>query len=491
MLGGYVYYNYMYPPSEPIKMEPNVWLFLAPLNYYGWGLAKPLYREEIGKLIPAWKAVTPNLGYTNWSIWFRSLNGTPLPPGLPLLKLELPTLHKNGVRGVRMVGIGAWGYGGCENYIFAKLLWDVESDVDALYLEWMQKAYGPAWKTMDRFVMMIEKRVLARKHAEHPRYSGDNYEINYDFVEQVYKPIFPEMERLYLEALSKTKTAKQRRRLEMLDDNLVMLHYNLRKANMLDEPEKSVFFKTDELYIKFLDDTVYALSLYRDHGHRDVPLLFQGSFSSRAENPPMELRKVTVTRIPDGIASPILDGALSDSVWKSAGIADAFRKVGRRKPAVRQTVARLLYDNDNMYIGFACTVEDPAKIPMTITERDDNVFADDSVEVLLGVFPNARQKYWHLALSAGNTQWDGIIKTPRANLEWKSAVGTTEKGWTAEIVIPFKSLGLKTPPAGETWFANFGRTDRPPDGGVVHSSWNAVYRGFLEPNGFGKWIFER
>jgi hypothetical protein len=489
MLGGYVYYNYMYPPSKPIKMHPNVWLFLAPLNYYGWGLAKPTYREELGRLIAAWKAVTPNLGYFNWSVWFRSFNGTPLPPGRPILKLELPTLHKLGVQGVGMVGIGAWGYGGCENYILAKLLWDAESDVEALYQEWMQKAYGPAWKTMDKFVTMIEERVLERKRAEHPRYSGDNYEVNYDFVEQVYKPVFPEMERLYRKALARTKTTKQRKRLEMLGDNLVMLHYNLRKAGMVERPEESIFFKEDKAYIKFLDDTVFALSLYRDHGHRDVPLLYRGSFSSRAENPPMELRSVTVANIPAGEASPILDGSLSEQVWKSAASVDAFRQVGNRKPASRQTVARLLRDQKNLYISFECVVEDPAKIPATVTERDDNVFTDDSVEILLGVFPDARQKFWHLVLNAGNTQWDGIVKTPRENLEWKSATARTAKGWTAEIVIPFKSLGLNAPTAGATWFVNFGRTDRPPNGGVVHSSWNAVYRGFLEANSFGKLLF--
>jgi hypothetical protein len=127
---------------------------------------------------------------------------------------------------------------------------------------------------------------------------------------------------------------------------------------------------------------------------------------------------------------------------------------------------------------------------VTVTDRDDNVFIDDSVEIFLAVFPDARQKYWHLALNASNTQWDGIIKTPRQDLDWKSATGRTKKGWTAEIVIPFKSLGLTAPPTGTTWFANFGRTERPPNGGVVYSSWNAVYRGFLEPNSFGKLVFE-
>ncbi|PIU65402.1 MAG: hypothetical protein COS85_08930 [Armatimonadetes bacterium CG07_land_8_20_14_0_80_59_28] len=387
IVGGLVYYNYMYPPKAPIEMERNVWLWLAPLNYYGWGLAKPIYQEELPRLISGWTAVTPNFLYLNFSVWFRSLNGTPLPPGLPLLKLEIPTAHRTGAKGVGMVGIGAWGYGGCENYILAKLLWDAESDVDALYREWMQKTYGPAWKTMDQFVMMIEDRVLARKHEENPRYSGDNYEVNYDFVEQVCKPIFSEMERLYLQAMSEVKTDKQSQRLAMLGDNLVMLHYNLRKADMLAEPEKSTFFRTDEQYVQFLAATEFALSMYRDHGHRDVPLLFHGSFSDEGENPPMEVRKAVVHRIPKATPAPVIDGDLSDAVWGGANTTGEFRRVGGKAPVERQTKAQLLYDNNNIYFSFACQVQAPKNYPKAVTERDGNVFADECIEVLLATFP--------------------------------------------------------------------------------------------------------
>ena len=221
------------------------------------------------------------------------------------------------------------------------------SDVDALFHEWLEKAYGPAAPTMKQFYTMIEERVLERKRNESPQYSGDNYEVNYDFVETVYKPIFPEMERLYLQALVQVKTEKQRKRLEMMGDNLVMLHYNLRKANMLKDAEKSLFYRTDADYVQFLRQTEFSLSMYRDHGHRDTPLLFHGSFSGQAENPPMEVRKVAVPRLPAGVTAPMLDGDLSDPAWQKAGVADQFRELaGRsrrnsRPPSGFCTTARL------------------------------------------------------------------------------------------------------------------------------------------------------
>ncbi|MEW6359374.1 MAG: DUF4838 domain-containing protein [Planctomycetota bacterium] len=268
LLGGIVYYNYMYPPEKPATMEPNMYLVWAPLNYYGWGLAKPAYRDEFERVLVGWLAVTRNFVYHNYSTWMRSYNGAPLPPGLEILKFELPTLKKHNVWGVDMVGIGAWGYGGPANYILARQMWDADVDVDALFKEWLRLAYGPGWRAMHDLYTMLDARMMDRKRREPVKYSGEQYEVNRGLIEEVHLPVFPEMERLYREALSKAETEAQRKRLEMFGDNLVMLHYNMREAGMLKEPEQSSFYRTDEAYAKFLADTEFSLALYRNHGKR-------------------------------------------------------------------------------------------------------------------------------------------------------------------------------------------------------------------------------
>ncbi|MBM3501154.1 MAG: DUF4838 domain-containing protein, partial [Armatimonadetes bacterium] len=280
-LAGYVYYNYLYPPAEPVAMEPNVTLVWAPLNYYGWGLQKPAYRDEFDRVTGQWAAVTPNLVYHNYSTWMRSFNGAPVPPGLDILKLELPTLRRHGIRGVEMVGLGAWGYGGPTNYILAKQMWDAEVDVDALLHEWLQRAYGPGWESMDRLYRLLEARMKARKEQETIIYRGVQYEVNYDVIADVHRPIFPEMERLYLEALSRAETPKQRQRLEMLGENLVMLHYNMRQAGMLEEPERSILYRSEEAYSRLLADTEFSLALYRDHGRRFTGPIWKGEWNGQ------------------------------------------------------------------------------------------------------------------------------------------------------------------------------------------------------------------
>ncbi|NUQ64983.1 MAG: DUF4838 domain-containing protein [Pirellulales bacterium] len=276
---GLVYYNYMYPPQRPLEQLPgNLWLSWAPLNYYGWGLAKPVYRDELPGIAAGWRAVTPNLVYHNYSTWMRSFNGAPVPPALEILKLEVPAVHQAGARGVDMVGLGAWGYGAPTNYILAKQMWDPRLDVDRLYREWLQRAYGPGWESMDKLYRMIEGRMMARKAKESPVYRGQNYEVNHELLAEVHAPVFGEIERLYLEAMAKTATEAQRRRLEMFGENLVVLCHDLRQAGLLAAAEESVFYRDDEAYRKFLADTEFSIALYRNSGRRDIVPIWKGEY---------------------------------------------------------------------------------------------------------------------------------------------------------------------------------------------------------------------
>lgn len=279
LLCGLVYYNYMYPPPQPLeKLSPNLWLSWAPLNYYGWGLAKPVYRDEFRRVAEGWIAVTPNLVYHNYSTWMRSYNGAPVPVGREILKLELPAAYQAGIRAVDMVGLGAWGYGAANNYILAKQMWNPRVDVDAIYREWLQRAYGPGWQAMDKLNAMLESRMMARKAKEPPVYRGQNYEVNFDLIAEVHAPVFAEMERLYLEALAKTVTEAQRRRLGMFGDNLIVLCHDLRQAGLIDDARKSTFYRDEEAYQKFLADTEFSIALYRDHRSRYLVPIWKGEY---------------------------------------------------------------------------------------------------------------------------------------------------------------------------------------------------------------------
>lgn len=285
LLCGLVYYNYQYPPPPTGDGKPraplsrNLWLAWAALNYYGWGLAKPVYRDEFDQAAASWREVTPNLTCSSYTSWMRSYNGAPIPPSVAILKQELPGLRTAGFQGATVMGLGAWGYGGPTNYILARQLWNPKVDVDALYRAWLERAYGPGWPAMERLYRLLETRLTARKEKETPEYRGQNYEVNYDLLAEVHAPVFAEMERLYLETLSQTTTEPQRKRLEMFGENLIRLHHDLREAGLLAaDAEKSTFYRDATAYKSFLAETEFSYALYRDQRSRYLVPVWKGEF---------------------------------------------------------------------------------------------------------------------------------------------------------------------------------------------------------------------
>ena len=94
---------------------------------------------------------------------------------------------------------------------------------------------------------------------------------------------------------------------------------------------------------------------------------------------------------------PVIDGALSESVWGQAEIAtDFFRaKQTRGIPAKLNTKAMILYDADALYIGVHCDEPNMKNLRETQTRRDAWLLGDDTFNVLLEpIMINVTAMYW-------------------------------------------------------------------------------------------------
>ena len=272
-LGGFVYYNYQYPPPEAPALPDNLSLCWAPLNYYGYGLLKPLYRAEFENVMQRWCEITPHFYYHNYSTWMRSYHGAPLPVSIDILKRELPAASRNKAWGARMIGTNAWGINAPINYLVAKQLWNASLDVSATLDEWLQRAYGPGGKPMRKLYDELDAAMLTHKEAQSPVYKGSQYEVNEDVMKAVYGPLFPEMEKHYREALALCESDTQRQRLSMFGDNLVQLHFALRNAALIKDDASSLFHRDDAAYTVFLKTMESTFSLYLDsHGLDHGPI---------------------------------------------------------------------------------------------------------------------------------------------------------------------------------------------------------------------------
>ncbi len=194
--------------------------------------------------------------------------------------------------------------------------------------------------------------------------------------------------------------------------------------------------------------------------------------------------------VPHTVAPPIIDGKLDDAVWQNAATvhlqwrfnpANAPALIGLT-PTVR-TTARLLWDNQFLYVGFEC--EDP-DIWSVYTQRDAYVWEGEAVEVYLDP-PGRGQNYKEIDLNPLGALID--LNTPEAKdgnpgdveenarwnangLRWATFVNGTvndrtdrDTGWTAELAIPLKEVLPEGEQVyvGDTWRAQFYRIERPKD----------------------------
>jgi hypothetical protein len=204
-----------------------------------------------------------------------------------------------------------------------------------------------------------------------------------------------------------------------------------------------------------------------------------------------------------------VDGRLDEESWRLAPRSPRFVDLISGKPAVHDTSASVLWDDDNLYVGF--WVEEPF-VEAKLTERDSKIWGENDVEV----FVAGRDAYYELELNAlgtiyeacfvwedgyersgyartpefartvdGATPWNGVgfdthPRGPRIGffrwdlpgLRTGVAVDGTindnsdrDRGWTAEIAIPWSGMrwlaagdGRALPPKdGDTWRMDFSR----------------------------------
>jgi hypothetical protein len=161
---------------------------------------------------------------------------------------------------------------------------------------------------------------------------------------------------------------------------------------------------------------------------------------------------------------PVIDGIVDEEVWERAAVADSFIQYEPMRGQSSETAVRamVLYDSENLYVAFELLDTWPPTAQLT--RRDDDLFNDDAVILVLDTYHDSRTAYYFMT-NAVSTQADGRIAEDGRTVDktwdapWLSAANRTETGWTVEIAIPFTSLKYN---AGEsvTWGINFGRTRR-------------------------------
>jgi len=98
-----------------------------------------------------------------------------------------------------------------------------------------------------------------------------------------------------------------------------------------------------------------------------------------------------------------IDGKLDEPAWFAAPDVGEFQFPWWKEGKKEQTRAKLLWDDDNLYIGIIC---EDAHITARHTERDGNIPEDDCVEVMITPNLETPNIYYNIEfnLSGGNSR---------------------------------------------------------------------------------------
>jgi hypothetical protein len=151
---------------------------------------------------------------------------------------------------------------------------------------------------------------------------------------------------------------------------------------------------------------------------------------------------------------PFIDGRLDDRVWLTASASDTFTQhyPDEGAPPSERTEIRILYDDDNLYVGIDCQ-QTLSPISRRLMRRDgqlpsDGVWFDiDSRQSGVGAF--------HFSINAAGVLSDGIHFNDVEfssdwDAVWEAKVADTGHGYAAEFRIPLSTLRFSAAPV-QSW----------------------------------------
>ncbi|HEX2061872.1 MAG TPA: DUF5916 domain-containing protein [Thermoanaerobaculia bacterium] len=148
-----------------------------------------------------------------------------------------------------------------------------------------------------------------------------------------------------------------------------------------------------------------------------------------------------------------IDGDLTDSAWQSAAKYEKWYETNpgdNVEPKVR-TIGYVTYDSRFLYIGIEAFDPNPSAISAAYGDHDQiSGNSDDFVGVILDTRNDGKTGVEFFVTAAG-VQYDAIQDDAGSGEDsspdffWDSAARIHERGWTAELRIPFSSLRYDNP----------------------------------------------
>jgi len=195
--------------------------------------------------------------------------------------------------------------------------------------------------------------------------------------------------------------------------------------------------------------------------------------------------------IPRAPSAPVIDGSFEDeAAWSAALPLEPFSNTLTGEKVSRQTFVRLMWDDAALYVAMRA---DDDYLQSKYTQRDEELWHEDAFEMFLDPLGD-KKEYYEIQVNPAGVLFDSFLAKYRKNDNaWNGEIAAAakidgtlndnaagDKGWTAELSIPWKSLDKSAgvPPSDAKGLkVNFFRVDTVAGGKTEYSAFVPPMRG--------------
>ena len=180
---------------------------------------------------------------------------------------------------------------------------------------------------------------------------------------------------------------------------------------------------------------------------------------SAQESAPHEPPRLPAVRVQG--APPAIDGRLDDPAWSRAPVVRDFVgfEPAEGAPPSQRTEARVLYDDDAIYVGLRAFDTSADSIVAHLTRRDVDS-TSDMLLVLLDSYHDRRTAFQFAVNPVGVKQdvyhFDDVREDNGWDAVWDVGTAVDAEGWTAEFRVPLSQLRFSEADR-QDWGINFAR----------------------------------
>ncbi len=145
------------------------------------------------------------------------------------------------------------------------------------------------------------------------------------------------------------------------------------------------------------------------------------------------------------VKTPVIDGEISEDAWNTVEWSSDFveKTPNEGTEPTHQTKFKVIYDAKFLYVAIVAFDKNPELIQQRLTRRDG--FAGDRVNVMIDSYHDKRTAFIFTTTAAG-VKGEEIATGNGNNIDaswnpiWYTNAKVNDKGWTAEMKIPFSQL---------------------------------------------------